>query len=275
MALKVGFQGGHGTFSELAVRRFFQGREVELCGRKDFLTILDECDQGALAYGVLPVENTTTGIISRTYDLLKDHAVHAVGEIVVPIQEDCIGLKGARLEDVRQIYSHPEALAQCRGFLQAHPAIEAIAAQDTAAAAAYVLAQKDPAKAALASQAAAAYYGMETLAAGVQDSSTNMTRFFVVTAREEEVEDADKISILLVLPHEPGSLYHALGILAYNDINMLKLESRPIAGEPFRYCFYVDFQGNLKDPFVQAALAKLRQHSLAVKVLGCYKGATR
>lgn len=271
MAVRVGYQGNHGTFSEIAVLEYFKDAAKELCGCPDFPTILERCASGDLDYGVLPVENTTTGLIARSYDLFKLYPVHAVGEIVVPIREDCIGLAGADLSQVVEVYSHPEALSQCQSFFRSHPKMKAIAAQDTAAAVEAVKKSGDPKKAALASKQAGAYYGMMTLAASVQDSNTNMTRFLVVTSHDEQAGDADKISIMLTVDHTPGSLYHALGILAYNDINILKLESRPIPDEPFHYSFYIDFAGNLKDPVVQTALSKLREHSLDLRIFGAYK----
>lgn len=273
MGIKVGYQGKHGTFSEIAVMRYFEGQDIEQRNYPGFPQIMDDCDAGVLDYAVLPVENTTTGVISRTYDLFKDHHVHAVGEIIVPIHENLIASPGTKIEQITEVYSHPEALSQCQKFFLAHPSMKAIAYQDTAAAVSYVKSDSSHTKAALGSEIAGAYYGMETLAENVQDSDTNMTRFLVVTAKEEEVKNADKISTMLVLKHEPGSLYHALGILAYADINMLKLESRPIVGEPFHYMFYVDFSGNLEDPIVKAAIFKLREHSIEMRILGNYKAA--
>lgn len=273
MAVRVGYQGNHGTFSEIAVLEYFKDCEKQLCGCPDFSTILERCASGDLDYGVLPVENTTTGLISRSYDLFKLYPVHAVGEIIVSIREACVGLKGADLSQVEEVYSHPEALSQCQAFFRAHPKMRAIAAQDTAAAVETVKKSGDRKKAALASKQAGIYYGMVTLAESVQDSSTNMTRFLVVTSRDEQPEDANKISIMLTVDHTPGALYHALGILAYNDINILKLESRPIPNEPFHYSFYIDFAGNLSDPVVKTALSKLREHSLEVRVFGAYKAA--
>lgn len=271
--LKVGYQGKHGTFSEIAVMNYFAGQKIEQRNYSGFPAIMDDCDAGILDYAVLPVENTTTGIISRTYDLFKDHHVHAVGEIIVPIQENLLVNPGTKVEDIREVYSHPEALSQCQKFFASHPWMRAIAYQDTAAAVRFVKEDQSRTKAALGSALAGQYYGMETLAERVNDNDKNMTRFLVVTAKEEKVKDADKISSMLVLEHEPGSLYHALGILAYADINMLKLESRPIPQEPFHYMFYVDFSGNLEDPIVAAAITKLREHSIEFRILGNYRAA--
>lgn len=273
MAVRVGYQGNHGTFSEIAVMKYFAGKQAELCGYRSFPEILADLEKGVLDYGMLPVENTTTGVIARTYDLFQSHDVHAVGETVVPIREDLIAVPGTKIEEIREVYSHPEALSQCSGFFEAHPGIQAIAWQDTSAAVHHVAECGDHSKAALGSYRAAEYYQLESLQKDVQDSHTNMTRFLLMSSIHEEPEDGTKISIILTVNHEPGALYHALGILSYADINVTKLESRPIPSEPFHYRFYLDFQGNRNDPFVKTALLKLKEHSLDLKILGCYRAA--
>lgn len=273
MPLKVGYQGNHGTFSEIAVMRYFEGQDIEQVSFTNFPDIMKSCESGELDYALIPVENTTTGMISRTYDLFKNHKVMAVGEIIVRIRQDLIVLPGTKPEEIREVYSHPEALSQCQEFFRSHPNIRAVAYQDTARSVEYVRQCGDHSKAALGSARASEYYRMESLLSGVQDSDTNMTRFLCIAAKEEIPDDADKVSIMLVLNHEPGALYHAMGILAYNDINIVKLESRPIPDEPFHYCFYLDFAGSLNDPFVRTALLKLKEHSIETRVLGCYKAA--
>lgn len=275
MAIRVGYQGNHGTFSEIAVMEYFRGRDYEPVGCRGFAEIMSSCDDGSLDYALLPVENTTTGIIARTYDLFRSHAVQAVGEIVVPIREDLIVVPGTNLDAVRKVYSHPEALSQCQKFFAQHPSIQPIAYQDTAASVELVKKGGDPSVAALASSRAAEYYGMESLLRNVQDSDTNMTRFLCVTAHEEQHPEADKISMMLVLKHEPGALYEALGALAAEQINVMKLESRPIIGHPFQYLFYIDFTGNIADPRVTAAMKALSARCSEARVLGCYKAAVR
>ena len=270
---KVGYQGNHGTFSEIAALQYFAGRQMEPIGYKNFPSIMHDVEEGILDYAVLPVENTTTGIIARTYDLFQNYHIHAVDEINVPIQEDLIGLPGAKIEQIRQVYSHPEALSQCTGFFEAHPEIQNIPYQDTARSVEYVKEQNDPAKAALGSWRAAEYYQMASLAKAVQDSSTNMTRFLVITHKDEIVEDADKISMMLILRHTPGSLYNALGIISKRGINILKLESRPIQGRVFEYLFYIDVTGNLKQKDIKEMLHELEQRCEECIVFGNYKAA--
>ncbi len=271
MAIKVGYQGNHGTFSEIAVMRYFKDVEIEQKNYKNFVEIMEACDKGELDYAMIPVENTTTGIIARTYDLFKDYNVHAIGEMVVKIEEDLIVVPGTKLEDIKEVYSHPEALSQCEKFFLAHDEILAISHQDTAASVEYIKQLNDKSKAALASSRAAEYYEMESLMKCVQDSDTNMTRFLCITSKDEQPQDGNKVSIMLVLNHEPGSLYHAMEVLSAMSINIMKLESRPIVGQPFHYCFYIDFVGNILDPKVQIVLDEIRSRCFELRVLGCYQ----
>lgn len=271
---KVGYQGNHGTFSEIAALKYFKNEEMESIGYPNFPSIMQDVENETLDYAVIPVENTTTGIIARTYDLFQKYAIHIVGEINVPIQEDLIVLPGTKLEQIRQVYSHPEALSQCTEFFAAHPAIQEVPYQDTAKSVEYVKEQKDPSKAALGSWRAAEYYQMESLAEAVQDSTMNMTRFFIITHKEEVIEGADKISMLLILRHTPGSLYNTLGIISKRGINILKLESRPIQGKLFEYQFYIDITGNLKQKDLKEMLHELEQRCVECKVFGNYKAAS-
>lgn len=273
MTLKVGYQGNHGTFSEIAALRYFADRPFIQKGYSNFTDILNDCDSGELDYALLPVENTTTGIIARTYDLFQKHHVHAVGEINVPIHDDLIVLPGTAIEDIREVYSHPEAISQCSRFFSEHPQMKPVYYQDTAKSVEYIKSCGRKEKAALASSRAAEYYEMESLQKNVQNSMTNITRFFCVTAHEETVQDADKISMMLILKHQPGSLYQVLKVLADRSINLLKLESRPIQGKVFEYSFYLDFCGNTADPEMQKILSQIQECSISMSVLGCYRAA--
>ncbi len=274
MSVRVGYQGTNGTFSEIAVMEYFRDREYDPRNYRNFTDILNDLDCGDLEYALLPVENTTTGVISRTVDLFRNYGIHAVGEITVPIRQNLITLPGTALEDIREVYSHPEAISQCSRFFAEHPSIRAVAFQDTAKSAEYVKEQNDPSKAALGSSRAAEYYGLVSLIEGAQDSDTNMTRFLCVTEQNEADPLADKISLYFSVRHEPGSLYQVLGVLAAHRLNMLKLESRPIPGQVFEYCFYLDFSGNLTDPDVKEALKEIRSRCSECRVLGCYRSAS-
>lgn len=274
MKIRVGFQGKNGTFSEIAALRYFEDREIDQRGFKNFKLIMKAVETKELDYAMIPVENTTTGIISRTYDLLKDHEVCAVGEIDIPIHEDLIVIPGTKIEEIKEVYSHPEALSQCAGFFDRHPEIRSVPFQDTARSVEYIKECGDHSKAALGSWRAREYYGMESLLERIQDLDTNMTRFLVIAPKGEPYpQNADKISMMLVLNHRPGALYEVLGVLAKNDVNVLKLESRPIAGKVFEYLFYIDFEGNIKDERIAAMIEEIESHCVRSRILGCYHKA--
>ncbi len=269
--LKIGYQGVHGAFSEVAMIKFFEGKEYEQVNFSEFIDMFKAVDKGEIDYGMFPVENTTTGIIARTYDYFQYFNVRAVGEVVVPIRENLIVIPGTKFEEIKVAYSHPEALSQCDGFFKKNNQIKAYAYEDTALSVKYIKELGDKSKAALASERAAQFYDMEILQYHVQDNPNNMTRFLVVTNKDELASDANKISIMITLKHVPGALYNALGIFAALNINILKLESRPIAGKIFEYCFYIDFTGNLNDANVAEAIRRLKYDCLDIKVFGCYK----
>ena len=232
-----------------------------------------DVENGTLDYAMFPVENTTTGIIARTYDHFQHYDVHIVGETVVPIKECLIGLPGTKLEEIKEVYSHPEALSQCQDLFMKYPWMSPHAHEDTALSVSYIRDAGDRSKAALASELAAETYGMEILLPKIQDNDANMTRFLCVTGRPEYPGDADKVSIRMVTAHTPGALFNALGVFASFRINVLKLESRPIYGRAFDYCFYLDFAGSLKDPDVQEAIRRLRYDCVELDVFGNYKTA--
>ena len=269
--MKVGYQGNHGTFSEIAALQYFEGQDIEQIGYRNFKEILEDVEKGELDYAVLPVENTTTGIIARSYDLFKDYAIYAIGEINIPIIQNLIGLEGSTIDTIKQVYSHPEALSQCSEFFDAHPDIEPVPYQDTAKSVEYIQEENDISKAAIGSWRAREYYGLEMIEEGIQDSSNNTTRFLVITNKEEVSKEANKISMMMVLKHRPGALYNILGILFKSGVNILKLESRPIPEKPFEYMFYMDFSGNANDREMKECLKELELHCLETKILGNYK----
>ena len=275
MALKTAYQGDHGTFSEMAVLKYFASQEIEQCGCKNFTEIMEGTESGRFDYGVLPVENTTTGIISRSYDLFRKYKVHAVGEINIPVRHNLIVLPGTKTEEIKEVYSHPEALSQCQGFFSRHPSFREVPFQDTAKSAEYIMQCGEKSKAAVGSSRAAEYFGLEMKEQDIQDNNLNMTRFLVITAKEETDPQADKISMMLVLNHRPGALYNILGILAKNGINILKLESRPMPGKVFEYLFYIDFTGNINDRTVRSVLHELELRCIESKIFGCYKEAAK
>ena len=271
--MKVGYQGVKGAFSEGAVKKFFKGEEYEDIGYSDFISIFEDLESGKLDYAMIPVENTTTGIIARTYDHFQNYNVSIVGELVLPIRECLIVNPGTVIEDITEVYSHPEALNQCQGLFVKYPQMTPCAYEDTALSVGYIKENGDKSKAALASELAAEVYGMEVLIPNVQDSDVNMTRFLCLTVTDDYPDDADKVSIRMVTAHKPGALFNALGIFASLGINVLKLESRPIFGRVFEYCFYLDFAGNMNDANVKEALRRLEYDCSELDVFGNYKAA--
>ncbi len=271
--MKIGYQGVSGAYSEAAVKMYFADREYEEVCYSDFVDMMNDVENGKLDYAMFPVENTTTGIIARTYDYFQYYNVHAVGEVVVPIRHSLITLPGTHLDDIREVYSHPEALSQCHEFFRAHPGMKAMVYEDTALSVSYIKGLGDKSKAALASSLAAEIYEMPVLLSEVQDSDLNMTRFLVMSNKPDYPADADKVSIRMVTGHIPGALFNALGVFAGQNVNVLKLESRPIPGKVFEYCFYLDFAGNLSDPVVEEVLRRLRFDCLELNVFGNYKAS--
>ena len=269
--MKIGYQGVNGAFSQMALRKFFSAEAHEEIGYSSFTDMFADVQKGVLDYAMFPVENTTTGIIARTYDCFQYYDVHAVGEVIIPIRQNLIALKDADLKDIHEVYSHPEALSQCQAFFNDHPEMKPVVYEDTALSARYIKETSDLHKAAIASDLASDLYDLKILVPDIQDNERNMTRFLVVCNQPDYPIDADKVSIRIVLKHIPGALYHALGIFAAKNINVVKLESRPIVGELFEYFFYIDFAGNQNDEDVKETLRRLNYDRLDLKIFGFYK----
>lgn len=269
--MKVGYQGVPGAFSQIAVHKFFKDTDYEEYMYSDFIDMFRAVDSGEIDYGMFPVENTTTGVIARTYDYFHDFNVYAVGEVVVPIRECLIVNPGTEFEKIHKVYSHPEALSQCSGFFRKNPQMRSVVYEDTALSVKYIKEEGDMTKAALASDLSAEIYDMEILLRDVQENDANMTRFLCVGNKPDYPKDADKISIRMVTSHTPGALYNALGIFASKNVNVLKLESRPIVGKVFEYCFYLDFAGNMNDPDIREVLRRLDYDCRELDIFGNYK----
>ena len=267
----VGYQGVQGSYSEVAVIRYFGERDYTEMQYVGFPAMIQDVAYGKLDYAVFPVENTTTGLISRTYDLFQHYDIHVIGEVNIPIHHHLIGLPGAGLQDIREVYSHPEALSQCQAFLDANPQIKPVVYEDTALAVRYISGQNDLSKAALASRRAAEFYEMKVICESVYDNAANMTRFLIVTAKDETVADGNKISIMLTLPHVPGALYNALGIFASKNINVVKLESRPVQGKNWEYMFFIDFTGDVCAAGMDGVMRELMQAAYDLRFFGNFK----
>lgn len=262
--------GEQGSYTEQALLQSLGG-ECERISCKSFEKVVEAVENGVVKYGVVPIENTTTGDISDLYDLLAVHSVYPVAEQVIKIEHTLAAPPGATEEGIKEVYSHPQALMQCSGYFAGRPELLQRACSSTSGCAMEVAKLGDTTKAAIASEAAAKHYGLTILRRGLNNENVNSTRFLVLSREPVFTQTADKVSICFELLHEAGSLYRILSHLIYNNLNMTKIESRPIPGKQFEYRFFIDFDGRLSDPAVQNALTGIKEEASRLKVLGCYK----
>ena len=218
----------------------------------------------------LPIEKSTAGTVNEMYDLLDEFENYIVAETILPVVHTLSGLPGAKLSDIKKVYSKTEALMQTSEFLDDHGDWQKISVVNTAVAAKKVIEEQDISQAAVCSAYAAKVHGLEVLVDEINDDEDNSTRFIVVTNQKIFLKNASKISIRFDSPHQSGSLYGILSHFIYNDLNMTKIASRPIKGRPWEYCFFVDFEGNLEDPAVKNAIRGLREEATNLKILGNY-----
>ncbi len=269
---RIAFQGERGAFSEEAAVKLL-GEHIELVPRSTFEALYSSMQEGLADYVLAPIENSLAGSVHRSYDLLVSSGLHIQAEVVIPIVHNLIGIPGATFERVTQVSSHPVALAQCERFFASHPEIKRVATDDTAGSVREIMSAGDPTRAGIASRRAAKVYGGVILREHLEDHPENYTRFLLLGTSADVPENADKLSLVLHLAHKPGSLCSALGVFARRNLNLMKIESRPIPGSPWSYCFYLDLQASRKDRGTREALEELKQFTDSVKVLGCYPQA--
>lgn len=272
--LVVAYQGTDGAYSHLAAQRHFSGRAqaVDYRGHETFLGAVEAVEHGDAAYALLPIENTTAGSINEVYDLLAERDLWIVGEEVLAVDHCLLALSPVALSHIRRIASHPQAIAQCGDFLRGLSHCRVESWPDTAMAARRVRDEKDLSLAAIASAEAARRYGLAILRRGIANRAANYTRF-VAVAREPLRPDPRvpaKTSLCFVTIHEHGALARCLEVLARRGLNLTKLESRPLADNPFQYRFYLDFEGNAAAPEVDRALAELEPLTRRMRMLGSY-----
>jgi 3-deoxy-7-phosphoheptulonate synthase len=275
-AVVVTFQGERGAFGEHAIRHWFAG-EVSAQPVTDFRSVFDSVLQGRARFGMVPIENSLTGSIHENYDLLLQYPdLRIVGEQKIRIVHNLIVLKGAGLGDIRRVYSHPQALAQCARFLDTHPEWEKVAFYDTAGAVKHVAETGAEENAAIASEEAARVYGLSVLRQGLETNVQNYTRFFVI-ARDEQALPPEagsrrprKASLCFAVADQPGALFKALQVLAERGLNMQKLESRPIHGKPWEYLFYIDVNLPEDMSVFLRGMEELKSVSEDLRVLGTY-----
>lgn len=268
--MKIAYQGEKGAYSEAAIYKQY-GKNARTVGYEAFDDVFEAVKKGKADYGLVPVENTIAGSIVMNYDLLLKENVFIIAEVFFKIEHSLISHKGNKLKNIKVAYSHPHAIEQCREFLKKHrikPAME----YDTAGAAKLVKERNKIDEAAIASEICAEIYGLEVLKKSIETNKDNATKFFVFVKKGKVPKNLkkEKTSIAFKTKHYPGALVNCLQRLAKNNVNMTKLESRPIPENPWEYVFYVDFEGGIDDKNVKIALSEMEASSIFVKILGSY-----
>ncbi len=259
--------GEHGAFTEQAMDEVF-GKNITSFSRQTFREVMETVANGEAKYGVLPIENTSTGGITDIYDLLTDYEVTIVAEHVVKVEQDLMGLPGATLDDIKHIYSHPQGLLQCAEFLDKHPEIETKSFSSTSGAAKKVAEEQDKTQAAIASRRAAQAFGLEVIQPEINYKNQNYTRFIIITNQKIFLSDANKLCLCFEIKHQAGALYNMLANFYYNDLNLTKIESRPIENRTWEYRFFVEVEGNINSPGMGNALASVKEFASKLTVLG-------
>lgn len=266
---KVVYQGVPGAYSSIAMKRFF-GKDVDNFAVLTWRDAMEAVSSGEADYAVLPIENSTAGIVAGVYDLLQEYDNHIIAETYVKIEHALMGLPGTDLSKVKTVYSHPQGLMQCEHFLMQYKNWQQISQANTAGSAKKVIEDNDPTQVAIASIEAAEEYGLLVLKEGINDQDNNTTRFVIVTKSRKFVKNATKMSIVFETKNEAGTLYNLLSHIIYNGLNMNKIESRPIEGREWEFRFFVDFEGNINDPAVMNALRGIEEEAVSIKILGNY-----
>ena len=270
----VAFQGERGSFSEEAARKLL-GPQVRVWPCETFAGIFESVARGNTRYCLAPIENTLAGPVYENYDLLLENDLHIISEVSLRIVHNLIALPGTPLKDVREAYSHPVALAQCSRFFARHPKIKKKVFYDTAGAVKMLVEKNPGGAAAIASRVAASVYKARILKQNLEDHQENYTRFLLLSRSAKASPSANKVSIVFSTRNDPGALFRCLGVFALRDINLTKIESRPLRGRPWEYFFYLDFDGHVKDARTRRALAHLGEITTLLRVLGCYESGKR
>jgi prephenate dehydratase len=268
--MKIAFQGEAGAYSEAAALEHW-GPETVTVPCPSFDDVFAAVESGACERGLAPIENSIGGSIHRNYDLLLQHSLHIVGEHYLRVHHCLIAWPGVEVDDLERVISHPQALAQCEHHLRDLPGVQVEQVYDTAGGVKLVREQGDRTVGAIASRRAAEVYGLNVLIDGMEDDDANFTRFLAISREPVKAEGADtKTSLVFSLRNVPGSLFKALSVFALRDIDLTKIESRPLVGKLWEYLFYVDVVGATSDPSVAHALDHLSEYALMLRVLGSY-----
>lgn len=267
--VRVVFQGVEGAYSQAAMQAFF-GDKITSFHVKQWRDALGAIAEGVADFAVLPIENSTAGFVSEIYDLLLKYDDYIVGEQTIRIEHKLLGVPGATTSDIRTVYSHEQGLMQCEQYLSCHRNWKQVALENTARSAMKVAQDQDKTQAAIASAVAGETFGLQILEEDICENNVNSTRFIIVSNQRIFVKDAKKISICFELPHHSGSLFSILSHFIYNNLNMSKIESRPLPGRNWEYRFFVDFEGNLNNSAVKNAIRGITEEAANMKILGNY-----
>ena len=268
--LKIGYQGVKGSFSEEAMISFF-GENNKSLNYERFEDVFISLKNDEIDYGILPFENSCTGAITSVYDLISKYGFYIVGEECIKINQNLVGVKDATVDDIKEVYSHPQGFEQSKNFLRNHEDFKLIYFYNTAISAKHVSKLNDKSKAAIASSRAAKIYNLDILAKNIHDNNNNHTKFVIISKNLESSKESNKITVSFSLENRAGSLYNLLGHFVKNNLNMIKIESRPSNGELWEYVLYVDLEGNINDEKVKNAINLIKEETRYFKLLGCYK----
>ncbi|MCB9062655.1 MAG: prephenate dehydratase [Halobacteriovoraceae bacterium] len=270
--MKVAFQGTRGAYSEMALKKFFSHHDnIEVHGFDLSEHVCEAVRDGEVDYGILPVENSIVGSVTINIDMFYEYQIYAIGEVYLRINHCLLGLPGAKTEEIKKVYSHPIALGQCRDFLTRHK-IESEYFYDTAGAAKMLFEKQDSQLGTISSSLCSEIYGLNIIEEGIQKVKENITRFLVFVDKHKVIPDVrkEKTSLAFSTKHHPGALLNCLQSFASHNINLTKLESRPIIENPFEYIFFVDFSSSIDDKNVKDCLNELEKDAKDIKILGSY-----
>lgn len=265
----IAFQGEIGAYSEQAARAYFN-HEIELSPQPSFRALFNTLASGAADFAVVPIENSLAGSVHENYDYLLEHKLPICGEIIMHISHNLMVLPGVKKENIRRVISHPQALGQCRHFLEEWDELRIEPSYDTAGSAKMLRDKTLRDTAAIASKQAAGDYGLEIIASNIESNQQNYTRFLILSHTAQTPEYGGKTSIVFATKDIPGALFKSLAVFALRDINLLKIESRPLHGKPFSYYFYLDFEGSIKEESQANAINHLKEITAFLQILGSF-----
>ncbi len=267
--VKVVYQGVEGAYSYQATINYF-GEDADMYNVSTFNEAMKEVKDGNADYAVLPIENTTAGIVNDVYDLLVEYDNCIVDETDVIVRHALLGTKDSTIEDIDRVYSHPQGIMQCREYLDNYPTWQKIAQANTALSAKKVKDENKKNQAAIASTLAAKIYDLKILEENINKNDNNTTRFIIVSKNKIYTKTAKKVSLYFEIPHKSGTLYNILSHFIYNGLNMTKIESRPIKDKSWEYRFFVEFEGDFNDSGTLNAIRGIREEASFIRILGNY-----